>query len=95
MNPFINHFVATFRSADEKAETRNIDITRLNNDASINSLCKNNPFMYYSVFKPTGNHEMEAANHVADSVMVKRKRHISVKCHVWTVMKEIMARPIS
>ena len=79
MNPFINPFVATFRSADEKAETRDIDITRLNNDA---------------VFKPSGYHEMEAANHVADSVMVERKRRISVKCHVWTVMQEIMARPI-
>jgi hypothetical protein len=87
----------TFMPDEEQA--RQIDITALNTDASIDSLRKNDPFMYFSIFKPTGNHQMEAANHVAElqsgdgpseSVMVERKRRISVECDLLTATQEML-----
>jgi hypothetical protein len=98
MKTFTEDTRATFRSANEVAKTKELDITTLNTEASTEDLLKKDPFMYYSVFKPTGSPAREAANHVTEmqrsndghpSMMVKRKTRISVECDVLTALQEM------
>ena len=90
--------IPTFKS-QENTETRKLDVTTLNTEASVKKLLKNDAFMYYSVFKPTtGSPDREAADLVSrlqsgdgptSSVMVDRKSRISCECDIVTTLQQM------
>ncbi|KAL7475583.1 hypothetical protein ACHAW6_001495 [Cyclotella cf. meneghiniana] len=91
--------VPTFRSEEDNIE-RELDITTLT-ESSADSLRINDPFMYYSIFKPTGNHAGEVSNLLSmlesneserrsANVMVTRKTRISVECDFCSALLELM-----
>jgi hypothetical protein len=91
--------IPTFRSEEDNV-ARELDITTLTESAA-DSLRINDPFMYYSIFKPTGNHVGEVSNLLSmlesneserqsASVMVSRKTRISVECDFCTALLELM-----
>jgi hypothetical protein len=88
---------ATFKG-EETTEARVIDVSTLT-AADIKALLTSDPFMYYSIFKPTiANHsEAELLQHVGNEgpdahVMVARQTRLSVECDATTVMLQMMER---
>eukprot|EP00804_Cyclotella_cryptica_P030408 CCRYP_008504-RB/>CCRYP_008504-RB protein AED:0.10 eAED:0.10 QI:257/1/1/1/0/0/3/43/147 len=91
--------VPTVKSKEDTS-TKELDITSLT-ESAIESLRTDDPFMYYSVFKPTGNHGRDPdiisitqnlrKESQLSSFVVSRRSRISVECDPLTaVLQEMM-----
>lgn len=81
--------VPTFK-AKEETTTKELDVASLT-ESAVRSLRNEDPFMYYSVFKPTGSHNCEDTDLVSmsqnlrkegqiSSLIISRQSCISVEC---------------
>ncbi|KAL3786685.1 hypothetical protein HJC23_002774 [Cyclotella cryptica] len=91
--------VPTFQSEEDHVVVE-LDITTLT-ESAINSLRTDDPFMYYSIFKPTGNPAREVSDLLSTlesneseqrlaSQLVSRKSRISVEADFSTALLELM-----